>query len=106
MSAGRLRTRLAFERESTVPDGGGGRTGGPVPVATLWAQVMPVDAACRIEAGRLDGIVTHRIRIRARGDIGGGLRARTATRRFRILAGHDEDDSRRFRILLAEEEGQ
>ncbi|WP_334175001.1 head-tail adaptor protein [Pseudoxanthobacter sp.] len=106
MSAGALRARLTFVAADGAPDGGGGTGPGERIVAVLWAAVQPAAAAERSMAGRLDGVVTHRIRIRANAGIGGGLTARLGTRRLRILAGYDEDGRGRYRILLAEEEGR
>jgi SPP1 family predicted phage head-tail adaptor len=57
-----------------------------------------------LAADRLSTRVTHRIRIRFRADIEGGLRIVYRGRVLRIAAWRDPDDQRRFLVLDAAEE--
>lgn len=103
---GRLRHRATVEQPVAVPDGGGGSATVWEMVATVWVAIDALSAAERDAAGRLDGIASHRVVMRFRDDIRGGMRLTRGSRRFRLLASHDPDGRRRFLILTAEEDGR
>lgn len=103
---GRLRHRATVERPVTVPDGGGGSVTTWETVAAVWVAIDALSATEKEEAGRLDGIASHRVVLRFRDDIRGGMRLTRGSRRFRLLASHDPDGRGRFLILTAEEEGR
>ncbi|WP_083812100.1 head-tail adaptor protein [Polymorphum gilvum] len=58
-----------------------------------------------VAGARLDGVVSHEIRLRYRDDIAGGWRIRAGARVFRVLAASDPDLGRRQILCLVEEEG-
>lgn len=100
---GELRARLVLEQPVDTPDGAGGVTRSYATVATLWAAVTPMSARGDVVAAGLAATVTHRITIRARGDVTTRHRLRDGTRIFRIASLRDQDDRGRFIEIHAEE---
>jgi len=100
---GRLNARLVLERPEEVPDGQGGATVGFATVATLWASIEPVAMRAEEAAGTLPVTVTHRIRLRRRGDLAGGMWLRKGARRFAIRAFRDPDETGRYTLCDCEE---
>ena len=103
---GALRHRVTLEAPVTSADGAGGRNVTWSAIATLWVAIEPVSAAEVAVADRLDGRVTHRITLRHRADVVGGMRLTMDGRVFRILVAHDPDEAGRWTEILAEEEGR
>ena len=103
---GRLRHRATVEQPVTVADGGGGSDTTWSAVASVWVAISALSAREREEAGRLDGIATHRIVMRFRDDVRGGMRLVRGSRNYRLLDSRDPDGLGRFLILTAEEEGR
>ncbi|MCW2307894.1 phage head closure protein [Rhodobium gokarnense] len=101
---GELRHRLTLERPERTPDGAGGATVSWVTVADVWAAIAPASASETEIAGRLDGVVTHRVTLRRRADLAGGMRLKAGTRVLKILVAHDPDERGRWTECLAEEE--
>ncbi len=71
---GWLRHRVTIETAETTPDGAGGASVAWTDLATLWAHIEPVKGEERVVADHLSGIVTHRVTLRWRDDITGGMR--------------------------------
>ena len=101
-----LSTRLELERPVLSDDGAGGTVTSYEPAGFAWGAVMVRAMAERFSDERLDGVVTHRIRLRGDAEVAGGWRLVKGTRVFRVLAASDPDDRGRWRDLLAEEEGR
>lgn len=101
---GRLSSRVSLERQIRTPDASGGATTEWEEVVTLWAAIDPVAAGESLSADRLSTRVTHRITIRFRTDIEGGMRIVHRTRNLRIAHWRDLDETRRFLVLEAVEE--
>ncbi|BCP52824.1 head-tail adaptor protein [Kaistia sp. 32K] len=101
---GQLSSRVVLERAVRTADGAGGATIAWEPVATLWAAIEPVVADESFAADRLSTRVTHRIRIRFRTDLEGGMRIAHRGRVLRIAAWRDPDETRRFLVLESAEE--
>lgn len=106
MSAGALRRRLVIERATGTADGGGGREIAWEPVATVFAAVRPVRAEERDELGRLDGVATHAVEVRAGVDLRGGDRLTVGGATLRVLAVREADARGRRLIAIAEEAGR
>jgi SPP1 family predicted phage head-tail adaptor len=106
VSAGALRRRLVIERSAGTPDGGGGRELAWTTVATVFAAVRPIRADEREDLGRLDGVATHAVEVRAGIDLRGGDRLTAAGPTLRVLAVRDADARRRRLVALAEEAGR
>ena len=101
---GLLRHRVAVERPVETPDGAGGATIAWEPVATIWARLDPVRASEKTIAAHLAAVATHKVTIRRREDVTGGMRILFRGRRFRILAVFDPDERGRYAVALTEEE--
>ena len=99
-----LDQRVTIERPVGAPDGGGGETIAWEEVATVWARVEPLKAEERAVAGHVATIATHRVTLRWRADVTGGMRILFRGRALRVLATHDPDERRRLLIVTAREE--
>jgi len=101
---GQLSSRVVLEKPAGTADGAGGATVDWHEVATLWARIEPVAAGERFAADRLATRVTHRITLRYRADIEGGMRILHRGRALVVTAWRDPDETRRFLDLDATEE--
>ena len=100
---GALTARLVLERPVETPDGQGGVARSFTALATLWARIEPVQARADEAAGAAPVTVTHRIWLRARGDLAGGMRLRKGTRLFVLRAFRDPDETARYTLCDCEE---
>jgi len=100
---GELNRRLTLQAPVDTPDGAGGSTRSYADVTTLWAKVEPVSARSDIVAANAGATVTHRIVIRRGPDVTTRHRFAEGARIYRVVAVRDEDASRRFRVIHAEE---
>jgi SPP1 family predicted phage head-tail adaptor len=100
---GELNRRLVLEAPVETPDGAGGVTRSYTDVTTLWAAIRPAGAEGDIVAAASGATVTHRILIRARSELTTRHRLREGSRIFRIVALRDQDGTRRFTEIAAEE---
>jgi SPP1 family predicted phage head-tail adaptor len=64
MDAGLLDRRITIERATETTDAVGGVTREWGPLATVWAQVLPISDGERWRAEEVAAHVTHRFRIR------------------------------------------
>ncbi|WP_018701257.1 phage head closure protein [Amorphus coralli] len=103
---GALDRRLAIEAPVRTADGAGGATVTWRPVASVWGRVESLAAAERDRSGRLDGIATHRITVRAHPEIAGGQRIVLGSRILTILATRPEGRGDHYLVLEAQEEGR
>lgn len=101
---GRLRHRLTIEKPDGDPDGAGGTVVTWTTVATVWGAVEPLKATEADTGGRLATVATHRVVIRQRDDVSGGMRVLHRDRVLRVLAVHDPDERGRYLELLTKEE--
>lgn len=95
----RLRHRLGLEIAATGPGGDTVWTA----VATVWAALEPLGLGEREAAGHLTGVATHRIALRRRAGLDSRHRFVKGSRRFRILAVRDPDETGRHLVCLVEE---
>ena len=100
---GELNRRLTLQAPVDTPDGAGGSTRSHTDVTTLWAKVEPLSARSDIVAANAGATITHRIVIRRGPDITTRHRFVEGARIYRVVAVRDEDSSRRFRVIHAEE---
>lgn len=103
---GAFRTELALEQVSLAPDGMGGHAETWTEIATVFARIEPVSAPARFGAGQTLEEVTHRITLRHRADVRSGMRFRRGDRLFEIVTAHDPDETRRYLVCRAREEGR
>jgi SPP1 family predicted phage head-tail adaptor len=100
---GGLTARLVLERPVETPDGQGGVERSFAALATLWARIEPAQARANEAAGTLPVTVTHRIWLRHRSELSGGMRLRKGARLFAIRAFRDPDETRRYMLCDCEE---
>lgn len=100
---GKLNQRLTLEVPVETADGAGGVARSYQAGPALWASLTPVSARGGLVAAQTGATVTHRIILRARGDITTRHRLRKGARLFRIVALREEDASARFLLIEAEE---
>ena len=100
---GALSARLTLEGPVETPDGQGGAERGFAALATLWAAIEPVAARADEAAGTLPVTVTHRIWLRRRDGLSGGMRLRKGARLFTIRAARDPDETGRYTLCDCEE---
>lgn len=103
---GAFRHELALEKATLAGDGAGGHAESWSEVATLYARIEPVSARSRFGADQTLEAVTHRITLRHRQNIESGMRFRLRARVFEILTVHDPDETRRYLVCQAREEGR
>ncbi|ARC87136.1 phage head closure protein [Rhodovulum sp. MB263] len=66
-----LDQRVTIERVSRAPDGMGGATETWAPIATVWAQILPVRGTEKWEAMRVSPEARMKVRIHWQGDAAG-----------------------------------
>ncbi|MEW5421393.1 phage head closure protein [Amorphus sp. 3PC139-8] len=103
---GALDRRLTIETPTATSDGAGGETVVWTKLADVWGRVDALSAAERDRSGRLDGVATHRVTIRARTGVTGGQRLKVDGRTLMILATRPVGVRDRFLLIEAEEEGR
>ncbi|MCT7376067.1 phage head closure protein [Chelativorans salis] len=103
---GRLRTELMLEAAVTTADGAGGHTEDWQVVATVFADVEPVGEASRFGAGQAHETVTHRVTLRFREDVASGMRFVRDGRVLDIVTVRDADETGRYLVCRAREEGR
>lgn len=106
LDPGELRSELALEAMTPVPDGAGGYAESWSEIGLVFARIEPVQARERFGAGQTLEEVTHRITLRQRGDIASGMRFRRGARIFAILTVHDPDETERYLVCRVREEGR
>lgn len=103
INPGALRTELALEKVEAAPDGMGGFSEQWSEVATVFAHIEPLAAESRFGADRSLEAVTHRITLRKREGVAGGMRFHRGGRIFQIVTVHDPDETGRYLVCRARE---
>lgn len=103
---GLLDRRLAIEAPTASSDGAGGEAVVWSKLADVWGRVEALSAAERDRSGRLEGVATHRVTIRARTGVASGQRIKLEDRTLTILATRPVGLRDRFLVLEAEEEAR
>ena len=106
LDPGSLRSELALQANTPVPDGMGGHTENWNEIATVFARIEPVSATSVFGPGQTVEAVTHRITIRWRNGVAAGMRFARQGRNFDIVTVHDPDDTGRYLVCRARESGQ
>lgn len=101
---GALSRRVALERPDRLEDEGGGADVVWTPVATVWARVTSSGRGADASFDGLASRIGHRLRLRWRGDVAPGWRARLGERVLRIESALDQDGARRWLHLDCVEE--
>ena len=100
---GELNRRLTLQAPVETADGAGGVTRTYTDAATLWAKVEPISGRYDIIAAGAGATIMHRIVIRSGPDVTTQHRFVEGARTYQVVAVRDEDASRRFRVIHAEE---
>jgi len=100
---GSARQRVRLEAKVLTPDGGGGFSEAWEAYAVVWADITPAGGGERVEAGRLEPRVTHRVTIRRRGDVSANHRVVWGARMLAIRAVLDAGPQEAWTTLLCEE---
>ena len=103
---GQLSVELALEAMHPVADGMGGYNQTWSEIATVWGRIEPVSSSQKDFGIRPRPEITHRILVRYRADISSDQRLRKGGRIFVLRSVHDPDESERYLICLAVEEGR
>ena len=103
INPGALRTELALEKAVRLADDMGGHAEQWNEVATVFAAIEPLAAQSRFGADKALETVTHRITLRRRNGVAGGMRFRRGGRVFEIVTVHDPDETGRYLVCRARE---
>lgn len=102
---GELRHRIQFQEAALVDDGYGGQVETWSEFETVWARVEPLSTRERMFAQKLEGNVTHKIKIRYLEGITTAMRISFKGRIFKILGPPINLDERGRWLELQCEEG-
>lgn len=106
---GELRNEVILQSFTTTRDGHGDEVTAWKNVATVWAKIEPLGSEEEFEARAVQQEVSHRIVIRHIPTVKTGWRIYfndpdIGARFFLIVSARDLDSTRRFTIIMAEEE--
>lgn len=105
--ASRLRHRITLQRAELTPGDGGQFQTEWQDVATVWAEVTPLDnrvwTAETLQDGQLAARVTHAVLLRYRDGVTADMRVSFRGRHFNILSVVNIGERNRVLRLLAEE---
>jgi SPP1 family predicted phage head-tail adaptor len=107
MRIGELRKQVALQAETPTSDNAGGYALAWTTLATLWADIAPLNGNEVFAAQHLEGHVTHRVTLRYRSDvmITSEMRILYNNRAFNIRSVLNTDERNRWLELLVEEGG-
>lgn len=102
---GAFRSEFALEECATTPDGFGGHTESWVEIATVFARLEPVVVQSIFGADQMLETATHRVTLRWREGLRSGMRLRRNLRVLDIITVHDPDETQRYLVCRAKEQG-
>ncbi len=94
--AGRFNRQLTIENEIEMSDGCGGFVTRYETQDTIWAHICPLRASNITRADNSIVEISHRILVRFRPNISTSTRFVTGSRRFKVEAVRDPDETRRY----------
>ncbi|MBB5703711.1 SPP1 family predicted phage head-tail adaptor [Ochrobactrum daejeonense] len=103
---GQLTSELALEAMQPIADGMGGYDESWDEIGMVWGRIEPVSTSQKDFGARPRPEVTHRILLRFRPDLSSAMRLRKGGRIFSLRSVHDPDESGRYLICLATEQGR
>jgi SPP1 family predicted phage head-tail adaptor len=71
---GQLKERVTIQQKAVTADGQGGRVTTWGAFATVWAAVVPLTTAERIQAASMGALLTYRVTARYRADVTPAMR--------------------------------
>lgn len=102
---GALRSEFVLEECVTTPDAFGGHSQSWVEVATLFTRIEPLAAESRFGGDQTLETATHRLTLRWRPGVKSGMRFRRNLRVLDIITVHDPDETQRYLVCRAREQG-
>lgn len=106
LDPGKRRYEFALQQAALTSDGMGGHVESWTTVATVFGRIEPISAQSRFGADQRLETVTHRITIRQRDDVRSGMRFVKQGRIFEIMTIYDPDETGRYLVCSAKEEGR
>ncbi len=103
LSVGARGRRFVLEMPVETPDGFGGVLRSYVAGPQLWGAIELLRGSERFVAARAEQAVTHRVTLRYREGVSGGMRLVRGLRRFAIRSASDPDGTRKRLVCLVEE---
>jgi SPP1 family predicted phage head-tail adaptor len=86
MNIGTLNKRIILQQSTRTSDGMGGFSLTWADVSTVWASIWPLSASETVESMKTNMTISHRIRIRYRGDLRASWRIRFGNRYFSVVS--------------------
>ncbi|MGB3500329.1 MAG: phage head closure protein [Mesorhizobium sp.] len=105
INPGELRVELGLERMVPTPDGLGGFAEAWEAVTLVFAKIEPRSTRSSFGADQTLEEVTQRITVRHHSQLASGMRLRRGGRIFEILTVHDPDETGRYLVIAAREQG-
>ena len=105
MPAGRLRTRVIFQRETQTPDGGGGHSVTWGSDMQIWADFRPERGFERLAAGHVSAPLSATLKVRysdATAAISAAWRVLIAGTLWNVRSVADEDQRKRYLTMTVE----
>ena len=99
----RLRHRIRLEQPIVTPTEGGAAQITWLPIATVWAEVVPLAGRELVAFDQRQGRLSHRVSLRYRSDITAAHRVVLGTRILDIRSVFTPDERRRYLVCLCEE---
>jgi SPP1 family predicted phage head-tail adaptor len=106
VTPGDLRVELMLEQAQESPDGAGGYSEAWNEVGPVFAEIGHSSAEHRFGAHQSLEEITHHITIRYRTDVASGMRMRRGERLFSVVSVHDPDETGRYLVIRAREQGR
>ncbi|OPY74917.1 MAG: Phage head-tail joining protein [Syntrophorhabdus sp. PtaU1.Bin153] len=103
MTIGAMNKRITIQHSTRIADGLGGWTISWADTGTVWAAIWPVSASEQVKAMGQTMTITHRIRIRHRGNIRASHRIKYGNRYFNIVAITNPNEANEYLDILAKE---
>ncbi len=101
---GALRHRVTIEAPALLTDAGGGASETWMPIAEVFAEIVPASGREVVTADRISAEASHRITLRFRADVGPTARIRFGTRAFDILSVRNLNERNRWLVCDCKEE--
>lgn len=87
----------------TGDEGGGFSTGAPTDLATVWAQIQPLEGDEQLQAMQTGMQRPHRLTIEYRAGVTGITEIGYGARKFNVRSVTDPDEKHRELVILADE---
>lgn len=105
MSIGDLRKVVTLQSEQLQPDGNGGQIGVWADVASMAADMRPVDGSAAVVTAGFERRLTHKVTVRYRAGITTGMRFVLGTRFFLIRSVVNRGEANQWLDMMVEEGG-